>query len=80
MMVPEPPPAPSEPEPTPLPEPSIPPAGRENLEEDEEEPEEEGIDEETKKELKTANFLLAKALESPEQQAEQILESVECRC
>ena len=67
------------PEPLP-PEPSIPPAGRENLEEDEEEPEEEGIDEETKKELKTANFLLAKALESPEQQAEQILESVECRC
>ena len=78
MMVPEPPPAPSEPEPTPLPELPKPPADEEP--EEPEEPEEEGIDEETKKELKTANFLLAKALESPEQQAEQILESVECRC
>lgn len=65
---------PPEPEPPPPPEPPSPPEG-------EEEPEEEEAEEEVKEaleELKTANLLLAKAMEEPEWQAERILRSVKC--
>lgn len=66
-----------------LPEPKTPPLPEPpKLEEDgEEESEEENEDmSEVAEELKKTNLLLAKALEPPEQQAERILESIECRC
>jgi len=66
----------SKPEP---PKPPKPPAEGEKPEREEELEEGENMDEAVE-ELKVANLLLAKALEEPEQQAERILRSVECRC
>ena len=60
-------------EPPPPPEPPKPSGGGEKPEEDED------VDE-VVEELKLSNLLLVKAMEPPEQQAERILRSVECRC
>jgi len=69
-----------EPKPPPPPEPPKP-SGDEEEESEEEEKPKEGEDmSEVAEELKMTNLLLAKALEPPEQQAERILRSVECRC